>query len=332
MSHQSPHKGIHRRGLIGTAGGLALLSAIGQAASQQKPNPLRIICGYSPGGTTDLLCRQVAARMSPGYVSSVIVENKTGAQAQISVSHVKQQPADGSYILQATFTMFSLFPQIYKNLLYEGADFVPLTAGCQVEYAFAIGPMVPASIRTVQEYVAWTKQDPRNATFAAIGQLPSIVGLLLGKAFNVEMVQVQYKGGAPAVQDTMAGNIPGVVTTVGDLLPYLGDKLRILATTGDKRNVLTPNVPTFVEQGITDVLVKNYFAFFAHAKTPPELVASHSAAIRAALVQKDVADALARVALDPLPLDSKQTAELLVKDRALWAAYVKRTNYQPAPT
>ncbi|WP_158290003.1 tripartite tricarboxylate transporter substrate-binding protein [Ramlibacter sp. WS9] len=320
---------IQRRQLIGTAGGLALLSAVGQAAAQPKPGNIKIICGYAPGGTTDQLCRQVAAKLSPGYVPSVIVENKTGAQAVISVAYVKQQPADGSHILQATFTMFSLFPQVYKNLQYEAADFVPLTAGCQVEYAFAVGPMVPPSIRTVQEYVAWTKRDPRNATFAAIGQLPTIVGLLLGKASNVELVQVQYKGGAPAVQDTMAGNIPGVVTTIGDIVPFLGDKLRLLATTGDKRNTLTPNVPTFVEQGVADVVVKNYFAFFAHAKTPAELVASHSAAIRAALAQKDVVDALARVALDPLPTDPNQTAELLAKDRVQWAAYIKRVNYQP---
>lgn len=323
---------IGRRQLIGTAGGLALLSTIGQAVAQQKPNTIKIICGYAPGGTTDLLCRQVASKMSPGYAPTVIVENKTGAQAMISVAHVKQQPADGATILQATFTMFSLFPQVYKNLQYEASDFIPLTAGCQVEYAFAVGPMVPASIRTVQEYVAWARRDPKNATFAAIGQLPSIAGLLLGKASNVELVQVQYKGGAPAVQDTMAGNIPGVVTTVGDIVPFLGDRLRLLATTGDRRNALTPNVPTFAEEGVPDVVVKNYFAFFAHAKTPPELVASHSAAIRAALAQKDVIDALGRGAMETVPIDPKQTAELLVKDRVQWAAYIKRTNYTPAPT
>lgn len=320
--------GIRRRELIGTAGGMALLTGVGQVAAQARPSSIRIICGYAPGGTTDLLCRQVAGKLAPGYASSVIVENKTGAQAQLSVSHVKQQPADGSYILQAAMTTFSLFPEVYKNLPYEASDFVPLTAGVQVEYALAVGPMVPASVHSVQDYVAWTKRDLKNATFAAIGQLPTIVGLLLGRASDVELVQVQYRGGAPAVQDVMAGNIPGVVTTVGDLLPFLGDRLRILATTGDKRNALTPGTPSFVDQGVPDVVVMNYFAFFAHAKTPPELVASHSAALRAVLAQKDVADALSRVAMDPVPLDSRQTSELLVRDRAQWAAYVKRTNYK----
>jgi tripartite-type tricarboxylate transporter receptor subunit TctC len=332
MSHQRHNHGIQRRDLLATASGLAILSAVGQAVAQSRVANLKIVCGYAPGGTTDLLCRQVASKLSPGYAGTAIVENKTGAQAQISVAYVKQQPADGSNILQATMTMFSLFPHLYKKLPYEAADFVPLTAGCQVEYAYAIGPMVPASVRTVLEYVAWARRDPRNATFAAVGQLPTIAGVLLGKSSNLELEQVQYKGGSPAVQDTMAGNIPGVVTTVGDLLPFVGDKLRILATTGDKRNALTPNVPTFMEQGVADVVVKNYFAFFVHAKTPAELVASHSAALRAALTQKDVTEALARSAMEVLPLDSKQTLDLFAKDKIQWASYVKRTNYVPPPT
>lgn len=322
---------INRRELIGVAGGVALLSSISRVAAQQRPSTIKIICGYGAGGTTDLLCRHVAAKMSPGYAPSVIVENKTGAQAMISVAYVKQQPPDGSNILQAAFTTFSLFPVLYKNLRYEAADFVPLTAGCQAEYALAVGPMVPDSVRTIEDYVAWAKKDAKNVMFGAIGQLPTIVGLLLGKASNVELVPVQYRGGAPAAQDTLGGNIPSVVTTVGDIFPLLGDKLRLLATTGKKRNRLTPDVPTFAEQGIPDVVARNYFGFFTHAKTPSEIVESQSDAIRAALRQTDVIDALAKVALDPLPLDSKETAELVASDRAQWEAYVKRIDYQPAP-
>lgn len=320
---------IRRRNWVGTAGAMALLSAVGQAVAQPKPGVLRIVCGYAAGGTSDLLCRLVAGKLAPGYASTALVDNRTGAQAMISVAHVKQQPADGSVILQSAFTTFTLFPHLYNNLQYEPSDFVPLTAGCHVEYGFAVGPGVPAAIGSLQEYLAWARRDPKNATFAAIGQLPSISGLLLGKASNVELVPVQYKGGAPAVHDTMAGNIPGVVTTVGDISPFLGEKLRLLATTGDKRNPLTPGIATFMEQGVPDVIVRNYFGFFSHARTPPDLVASHSAAIRAAIAQKDVSESLARAGMIALPIDPQQTVELLKKDRAQWGAYVKRVNYQP---
>lgn len=316
---------------MSAVGGLALLSVACPGRAQQKPNTIKIVCGYAPGGTTDLLCRQVAAKLSPSYAPSVIVENKTGAQAQISVAYAKQQPADGSCILQATMSMFSLFPILYKSLPYEASDFRPLTAGVQVEYAFAVGSMVPPAVRTVRDYVEWTKRDPKNATFAAIGQLPAIVGLLLGKASGVDLVQVQYKGGAPAVQDAIAGNIPAVVTTVGDIVPFLGERLRLLATTGDARNPLTPGTPSFVEQGVSEVLVKNYFAFFVHAKTPSVLVDSHSAAIREALAQRDVIDTLRRGAMIPLPADPSETAELLVKDQARWHEYIKRTGYTAEP-
>lgn len=319
-----------RRRLLGTAGGLALLSTLGQTLAQPGPRTVKIVCGYAAGGTSDLLCRQVAARMPPEFASSVIVENKPGALAQLSVTHVKQQPPDGSHILQVASVLFTLFPYVYKSLPYDPvADFVPLTAGCQVEYGYAVGPMVPASIRTVPEYVAWTRSERARATFATAGILPTTVGSLLGKLTGGQLVPVQYKGGAPAVQDTMAANVPAVITTVGDLLPYLGERLRILAITSDRRNALLPDVPTFAEQGVAGMVAKTYFSFFVHAATPPGLVASQSTALRSALGQKEVTEALARVAMEVLPLGPRESAELLAADSARWKSIIKRIGQQP---
>ncbi|WP_158290004.1 tripartite tricarboxylate transporter substrate binding protein [Ramlibacter sp. WS9] len=331
MSEQLSRFSPTRRELLGTAGGLALLSAVGRAAAQSKPSTIRIVCGYAAGGTSDLLSRKVASNMPAGYANSVIVENKPGALAQLAVSYVKQQPPDGSNILSVSSVLFTLFPFIYKSLPYDAMnDFATLTAGCEVEYGYAVGPMVPASVRTIPEYIAWAKRDAKNATFATAGVLPSMVGTLLAKIGNMELVPVTYKGGAPAVLDTVAGNVPATVTTLGDLAPHLGDgKLRVLAITSDKRNPLLPTVPTFAEQGIADMVIKTYFGFFAHAKTPAELMASHSAAIRSALTKKEIVDSLAQVGMTVVPTDLKQSGELIAQDRARWASVVKRINYQP---
>lgn len=322
---------IDRRRLLGTAGGLALLSAIGQAAAQSRPSNIKIVCGYAAGGTSDLLSRKVASNFPAGYAKSVIVENKPGALAQLSVQHVMQQPPDGSNILSVSSVLFTLFPFIYKSLPYDAVnDFVTLAAGCEVEYGYAVGPMVPASVRTVPEYVAWAKKDPKNSSLAVAGVLPTMVGALLGKIGGLEIVPVTYKGGAPAVLDTVAGNVPATVTTLGDLQPHIGEgKLRVLAITSDKRNPLMPGVPTFEEQGMADMVIKTYFGFFAHAKTPADLVASHSAAIRTALAKKEIAESLAQVGMTVVHADLKKSAELITNDRARWASIVKRINYQP---
>jgi tripartite-type tricarboxylate transporter receptor subunit TctC len=330
MTESTSNFHLSRRDLLGSACGATFLATTGTSFAQAKPANIKIICGYAAGGTSDMLSRKVASKMPTGYANSVIVDNKPGALAQLAVSYVKQQPADGAHILQVSSVLFTLFPHIYKSLPYDAVnDFSTLTAGCTVEYGYAVGPMVPASVRTIPEYLAWSKRDPKNATFATAGVLPSMVGSMLSKVGGIELIPVNYKGGAPAVLDTVAGNIPAIVTTIGDLLPQLGDgKIRVLAITSDKRNPLLPNVPTFSEQGIADMVINTYFGFFIPAKTPAEIQASHSAALRSALAQKDVVDALAQAGMDVLPTDVKQSAELMAKDRAQWAAIVKRIGYQ----
>lgn len=325
--------GLRRRSLVAAAGSFSMLAAAGSALAQQKFPLLKVLCTFAPGGTTDLLSRKVALNMPAGYAGSVIVENKAGAAGQVGVSYAKTLPSDGSVILQTAMTMFTLSQHTQKEPLpYDPvADFVPLTAGCCMDYAYAVGPMVPASVRTVPEYLAWVKRDSKHATVATAGVVSLIVGAVLGKSAGVELVNVSYKGGALAVQDTIAGNVPALITTLGDVLPHLGEgKLRLIAVTSDKRNPFVPNVPSFAEQGVADMVHKVYFSFFAHAKTPADIVASHSAALRTALRQKDVVDSLGRATMEVVPSDLKETAELFARDRAKWSSLIAKVGYKPA--
>ncbi len=321
-----------RRDLLAAVAGVSMLAATSPVFAQQKFSLLKILCTFAPGGTTDLLSRKVAQNMPAEYAGSVIVENKAGAAGQVGVSYAKTLPADGSTILQTAMTMFTLSQYVQKDPLpYDPvADFLPLTAGCCMDYAYAVGPMVPASVRTVSEYLAWAKQDAKHATVATAGVVSLIVGAVLSKTAGVALENVSYKGGILAVQDTIAGHVPALVTTLGDVLPHLKEgRLRLIAVTSDKRNPFVPNVPTFVEQGVADMVHKVYFSFFAHAKTPPDVIAAHSAALRSALRQKDVVDTLGRVTMEVVPSDLAETAELFTRDRAKWAALVAKIGYKP---
>lgn len=333
MTRKVAISGWRRRDMIAAFGGMSLLAAANVVRAQQKLPLLRILCTFAPGGTTDLLSRKVALYMPAGYAGAVIVENKAGAAGQVGVSYAKTLPSDGSTILQTAMTMFTLSQHVQKDPLpYDPvADFVPLTAGCCMDYAYAVGPMVPVAVRTVPEYIAWVKRDAKHATVATAGVVSLIVGAVLGKSAGVELVNVSYKGGALAVQDTMAGNVPALVTTLGDVLPHLGEgKLRLIAVTSEKRNPFVPNVPTFAEQGVADMVHKVYFSFFAHAKTPHDVIAAHSAALRSALKQQDVVDSLGRATMEVVPTDLKETSELFARDRAKWAALVAKVGYKPA--
>lgn len=331
MECQSSLHALHRRSLLRSAGGAAALIALGQTFAQTKPSQLKIVCGFAAGGSVDQLGRQVASKLQPGYVNSVIVDNRVGAAGQLAISNVKMLPPDGGTILVSPMVQFSLFAHAYKTLPYDPiSDFIILTAASQIPFAYAIGPMVPSSVTTVKDYLAWVKTDAKHATFAVAGVVPQLIGMMLSKVSGVDMVPAMYRGGAPAALDTLSGNVPAVVTSVGDILPQLGEgKLRLLALASDKRHPLVPNVPTFAEQGISDMDHRLYYSFFARAGTPADIVNQHSAAIRSALKQKEVSDALARQSMEIVPADPKESAEILKRDRAKWTDVVKRIGYTP---
>ncbi|HYP72345.1 MAG TPA: tripartite tricarboxylate transporter substrate-binding protein, partial [Variovorax sp.] len=144
---------ITRRQLLQQGGAAALLAGIGQHALAQGNAPFetaRFITGFAAGGTSDTLCRRVAVKMQPDYGKAVVVENRTGAGGQIAVSYVKGQPADGATILQTPTSILTIYPHIYKKLPYDPlVDLSPVTIACQFDFGFAVGPAVPASVKSV---------------------------------------------------------------------------------------------------------------------------------------------------------------------------------------
>ena len=324
---------ITRRHLLQTTGASALLASLGQQAfAQAQPlETARLITGFAAGGTSDTLCRRVASRLQPDYGKAVVVENRTGAGGQIAVTYVKGQPADGATILQTPTSILTIYPHIYKKLPYDPlVDLTPLTIACQFDFGFAVGPAVPASVKSVPEFLAWAKTNPAGANYGspAAGSTPHFIGALLGKNAGVDLKHAAYRGTQPAMLDLLGGNISAVSGPIGDITQHLASgKVRILGVSGAKRSRFAPDVPTFEEQGIKNVTHSEWFAFLLPAKASPEVVARANAAMKTALAQKDVIDGLGTFGLEAMSSSPQELTELLKKDTAKWAPIVKQIGF-----
>jgi tripartite-type tricarboxylate transporter receptor subunit TctC len=249
----------------GATRGLCIGYAGPEAAAGGPIAALRngIITGFAAGGTSDTTCRRVAQALTGTYARTAVVENKTGAGGQIAIQTLKTLPADGATILQSPTSMFTIYPHIYKRLPYDPvADVTPVSLACVFDFGLAVGPMVPASVRNVTDFVAWAKANPNQATFGspAAGSTPHFIPALLGIKSGFEFKHAPYRGTQPAMQDLLGGQIPAVSGPIGDLTQHLASgKVRILATSGAKRSRFAPDVPTYTEQGFGDLQHSEWF-------------------------------------------------------------------------
>jgi len=201
---------------------------------------------------------------------------------------------------------------------------------CVFDFGFAVGPAVPDSVKNINDFMAWAKANPTLANFGspAAGSTPHFVGALLGRHAGVEIKHVAYRGTQPAMLDLLGGQIAAVSGPIGDITQHLPTgKVRILATSGAKRNRFAPDVPTYAEQGLKDMVHSEWFAFFLPAKATPEVVARLNAAVKSALASKDVIDGLATFGLEAMSSSPAELTELIRKDTAKWAPIVKTIGF-----
>ncbi|MFT4267307.1 MAG: Bug family tripartite tricarboxylate transporter substrate binding protein [Xenophilus sp.] len=322
---------IHRRHLLQATGASALLAGLGQRAfAQAGIETATIVTGFAAGGTADALCRRVAQKLQPGYAKTVVVDNRTGAGGQIAIQYIKGRPADGATILLTPTSMLTIYPHIYRKLAYDPvADLTPVSVGCAFDFGFAVGPAVPAEVKTVKDFLAWAEANPAGANFGspAAGSTPHFVGALIGKSGGVDLKHAAYRGTQPAMLDLLGGNISAVSGPIGDITQHLSTgKVRILSLSGEKRSRFAPDVPTLKEQGI-DMAHSEWFAFFLPAKASPELVARLHAGMKAALAHKDVIDGLGTFGLEAMSSSPAELAELIRKDTAKWGPIVKQVGF-----
>ena len=322
---------LARRTLLQSAVASALVAVGTRAQAQAALDNVKIITGFPPGGTSDTICRRVAARLAPGYGRSVVVENRTGAGGQIAIQAVRTMAPDGATILQTPMSMLGIYPHIYRRLPYDPvADLTPVTLGCTFDFGLAVGPAVPASVRTLPEFLAWCKANPAQANFGspAAGSVPHFIGVLLGRSAGIELKHVPYRGTQPAILEMIGGQIQAVSGPIGEFTQHVAaGKCRLLAATGATRSRFAPDTPTLMEQGLRDMSFSEWFGFYLPARASAEVVQRANAALRAALADKETVDGLALMGLEAKSSTPAELAALLKADTEKWGPIVKSIGF-----
>lgn len=313
------------------ATGSTLLWPLG-AARAQTLDTARILSGFPPGGTVDVVARRVADKLRGTLAKVVLVENKPGAGGRLAVDELKRSPADGSSLLITPAAMVTLYPHLYPRLSYGIDDVTPVCGATSVVFGLGVGPAVPDSVRTLKEFLAWAKANPAKAAYGSpgAGSPPHYVGALLEKETGVELNHVPYRGTVPGIQDLLGGQIASFSGPIGDYLPHVKTgKLRVLATSGPTRTRFLPEVPTFTELGLKALEQVEWYGFFLPGKAAPELVQRTASAIRAAMLAPEMADALASFGLEVAATPTAQLAKAVRDEHAAWAPVVKRIGFTP---
>jgi tripartite-type tricarboxylate transporter receptor subunit TctC len=291
----------------------------------------RMLVGSIPGGATDAVTRLLVSGMK-GYAANFVVENRPGAGNRLALDALKASAADGSVTVLTPASMLVIYPHIYRKLNYDALnDFIPITTICDVSFVLAIGPMVPAHVQTLNEFVAWCKDNPAKASYGTpgAGTMLHFVGVMLARAASFAFVHVPYAG-TRGLQDMMGGQLACSINTIGPVLPHIqSGALRALATTGPRRSPMLPDVPTLTELGHPDLEAVEWFGVFAPAKTPREIVEKLNVAARGALRTNELASGLTKLSFEPTGCTPGEFAQLVRSDFARWGRIVQASGFKP---
>jgi tripartite-type tricarboxylate transporter receptor subunit TctC len=322
-----------RRVLVGSAAGVASYAlGLSPTLSQALHSTARIMVGFPPGGPTDVIARLVAEQMK-SYASSTIVENRAGAGGRVVMDVLKNSPPDGSVMVLTPAVALCLYPHVYKSLSYNPQqDFIPVTTINTTAMLFVVGPMVPSSVKTLADFIAWCKSNPSQSSYGSPGAGSPLhfLGVQLSKAANFEYLHVPFQGTAPSIQSMLGSQIASCISPIGPFVPHLrAGTLRALATTGAQRSPLLPDVPTIAEAGYPALEFAEWFGIFVPARTPSATVETLSNALRAALQTKEVQAGLANQSVEPGGLTPAEFAQQVKANYDRWGPIVKASGFTP---
>ncbi len=321
-----------RRRFVQTSIGLAAIGA-GAAhfpASAQNLELAKILCGFPPGGTSDAISRRVADKLRGNYASNVLVENKPGAGGQIAVTTLRDGAADGSVMLLTPSSMLSIYPFTYPKLPYKPLeDIQPVSLACRFNHSFSVGPLVPESVKTFKDFLAWARANPEKANYGspAAGSMPHLVAALASALSGVPMKHIPYRGSAPAIQDVVGGQIAAASTPLGEALQFArAGKLRMLAVSGNSPSKFAPEVPTYQQFGLP-ITMQEWYGLFLPAKAPSIIATRAAAHVQAALAQPDLRASMAQMGMDVESSSPQVLSDLLRADAEEWRRLIKQIGF-----
>lgn len=297
------------------------------AVAQEKPS-LRVLVGFPPGGSVDILARNLAEAMRDDF-GTIIVENKPGAAGRIALAQLKAAKPDGLTVIVAPSPGFVLFPHIFKKLDYDpNKDFTPISQLASMPFGITTGPNT--GVKTIAEMAAKAKADPINVTVGSSGEGSAghVLSAWLGQAVNAKMTHVPFQGGAPANLAMLAGTVGYRIDALSETTDlHKTGKARILAVTSSKRYEQLPDVPTLKELGI-NLEASSWFAMFAPAGLPRDVQDRLNQAVVKAIKRPDFAEKLNKMGFEPNGTSAAQLAAQQKIDFDAWAIPAKAINLQ----
>ncbi len=297
------------------------------AVAQDKP-PIRILVGFPPGGSADTVARLIADKLRTTLGQQAVVDNKPGAAGRVALGELKRAAPDGQTLVLAPSGAFVILPWVYRSVGYDPVrDFTPVARAATFDFAITAGPAAPAGdLKTI---LAWMKANPGKANIGnpGAGTVPHFTGVMLGQSVAMDITQVAYKGGAPALNDLLGGQIPLMVDTPLETIEHhRAGKLRIVAVTGEARIKALPDVPTLKEQGI-NMSADAYFGVYGPPGMSAELTARISRAIGDALRQGDVQDKIFSLGLVPSHGGPEELAATQASHYKRWEVPIKTSGF-----
>lgn len=308
---------------------IAIGLTIATAAAQTYPDRLvRIIVPQGPGGPTDLLARVAAQRLQAAYHQSVIIENRGGAGGVIAAKAAGSAEPDGYTLFMGNTSVLVLIPILSKTANYDPEKlFAPVARIAESYQVLVVHPSLP--VKTVAELVAYAKANPNklNYSSAGIGNTIHLAGELFNHLAGTRIVHVPYNSGAEATTAVLGGQVQMTFVNITGLPPLIADgKLRALAVTSPKRLSLLPDVPTMVESGFPDFVVRAFFGLAAPFGTPAAIVDKLNGTINAEMTSNEMQTTLKRLGAEAGSGTAAEFAAFIAQERRRWSAVAKAAN------
>ena len=314
---------------------LALTAAAGTLRAQvasYPDRPIKLLVGFGAGGGTDIVARILAPQMSQNLGQSVVVENRTGASGMIAAADVAKSPPDGYTLMLGTQTTFAVAPILYRKTvtLDPARDFAGVTLTGASPLVLVANPAFPA--HTVADVIAMAKANPGKINFGTggVGTTPHMTAELFEHDAGIRMVHVAYRGEAPAINDTVAGQIPLMFANLSAVMGHLkGGTLRGIAVSSAQRAVTAPEVRTVAET-IPGFAAETWFGIVAPARTPHDILEKLNAAARKALASADTQARLAQLGMSNSGSSPEEFDAYIKSEIAKWGQVIKDANIEAA--
>ena len=318
-----------RRAALGRIGAASAALCSLPLFAQDDKSPIRLLVGASAG--TDFTARLIAEKLREALGRPVVVMPKLGAGQRVALNELQRSPPDGRTLLLVTSAPFSIYPHIYTKLDYDPLkDFTPIAGVSAFDVGICTGPATGA--RNIGELVQWLKANPQKAIFGSApgtGSLSHFVGVSLSLAIGVPLTHVPYKESPVGILDASTGRLPAMMTGLSGMIElHKAGKVRVMASSGNVRSPLLPEVPTLSESGI-NVNTTSTVGIFGPGGMPPELVQPLTKAILAIAATPEYREKLAPFNVFPKPTSPQELMAILQAEHRQFAGLVKASGYVP---